>query len=94
LTPLAKTSSVANFSAHARKALKETFMFGIGMPEMILILAVALIVIGPKKLPDLAKSLGKGHGGIQKGDQRSEREHADRYGTQRGENRLRRAWQR
>jgi TatA/E family protein of Tat protein translocase len=34
-------------------------MFGIGMPEMILILAVALIVIGPKKLPDLAKSLGK-----------------------------------
>ncbi len=28
-------------------------MFGIGMPEMILILAVALIVIGPKKLPDL-----------------------------------------
>ena len=35
-------------------------MFGIGMPEMLLILAVALIVIGPKKLPDLAKSLGRG----------------------------------
>ena len=34
-------------------------MFGIGMPEMLLILAVALIVIGPKKLPDIAKSLGK-----------------------------------
>jgi sec-independent protein translocase protein TatB len=34
-------------------------MFGIGMPEMLLILAIALIVIGPKKLPDLAKSLGK-----------------------------------
>jgi len=29
------------------------------MPEMILIMAIALIVIGPKKLPDLAKSLGK-----------------------------------
>ncbi len=37
-------------------------MFGIGMPEMILILAVALIVIGPKKLPELAKSLGKALG--------------------------------
>ncbi len=34
-------------------------MFGIGMPELLLILAVALIVIGPKKLPDLAKSLGR-----------------------------------
>ena len=34
-------------------------MFGIGMPEMLLLLAIALIVIGPKKLPDLAKSLGR-----------------------------------
>ncbi|MDX9708092.1 MAG: twin-arginine translocase TatA/TatE family subunit [Trichloromonas sp.] len=35
-------------------------MFGIGMPELLLILAVALIVIGPKKLPDLARALGRG----------------------------------
>ncbi len=41
-------------------------MFGIGMPEMILILAVALIVIGPKKLPDLAKSLGRALGEFKK----------------------------
>lgn len=34
-------------------------MFGIGMPELLLILAIALIVVGPKKLPDLAKSLGR-----------------------------------
>ena len=41
-------------------------MFGIGMPEMILILAVALIVIGPKKLPGLAKSLGRALGEFRK----------------------------
>ena len=34
-------------------------MFGIGVPELLIILAIALIVIGPKKLPDLAKSLGR-----------------------------------
>ncbi len=35
-------------------------MFGIGLPELILIMAVALIVVGPEKLPELAKSLAKG----------------------------------
>ena len=35
-------------------------MFGIGMPELILILAVALVVLGPKKLPEIARALGKG----------------------------------
>lgn len=35
-------------------------MFGIGMPELVLILAVALIVLGPKKLPEIARALGKG----------------------------------
>lgn len=37
-------------------------MFGIGMPEMLVLLAVALIVFGPKKLPELAKSLGRALG--------------------------------
>ena len=41
-------------------------MFGIGMPEMLLILAIALIVIGPKKLPDLAKYLGRAIGEFKK----------------------------
>ncbi|MDP6625915.1 MAG: twin-arginine translocase TatA/TatE family subunit [Nitrospinota bacterium] len=36
-------------------------MFGIGFVEIIVILGIALIIIGPKKLPDLAKSLGKGY---------------------------------
>ena len=35
-------------------------MFGIGLPELIIIMVIALIVIGPSKLPDLARALGKG----------------------------------
>ena len=35
-------------------------MFGsIGMPEMIIILVIALIIFGPRKLPELGKSLGR-----------------------------------
>ncbi|MGC9518419.1 MAG: twin-arginine translocase TatA/TatE family subunit [Desulfuromonadaceae bacterium] len=35
-------------------------MFGIGMPELLLIMALALVFIGPKKLPDVARALGRG----------------------------------
>ncbi len=35
-------------------------MFGVSMPELLVVLAIALILLGPKKLPDLARSLGKG----------------------------------
>lgn len=36
-------------------------MFGqIGVPEMLVILVIALLVFGPKKLPSLGKSLGEG----------------------------------
>ena len=41
-------------------ARQEVSMFGIGLPELILILLVALIVVGPSRLPELAKGLGKG----------------------------------
>lgn len=34
-------------------------MFGVGLPEMIVIMAVALIVVGPDKLPDMARSVAK-----------------------------------
>jgi sec-independent protein translocase protein TatB len=34
-------------------------MFGIGAPELVVILVVALVVLGPKRLPELAKGLGK-----------------------------------
>lgn len=36
-------------------------MFGIGMQELVLIFVLALLVVGPKKLPEVARALGKGY---------------------------------
>ena len=40
-------------------------IFGIGLPEMALIMIVALLVFGPKKLPEIGRSLGKAIRGFQ-----------------------------
>jgi Tat protein translocase TatB subunit len=44
-------------------------MFGIGFPELIIIMVLALIVLGPSKLPDIAKALGKGMAEFRKATQ-------------------------
>ena len=44
-------------------------MFGIGLPELIIIMVIALVVIGPQKLPELAKALGKGLAEFKKASQ-------------------------
>jgi sec-independent protein translocase protein TatB len=41
-------------------------MFGIGGTELFIILVIALIVLGPNKLPDLARMLGKAMGELQR----------------------------
>ncbi|MCE5194402.1 MAG: twin-arginine translocase TatA/TatE family subunit [Nitrospiraceae bacterium] len=42
-------------------------MFGLGMPEIIVVLVIALLVFGPSKLPSLGKSLGEAIRGFKKG---------------------------
>ena len=41
-------------------------MFGIGFPELVVILAVALIVLGPQRLPEVARMLGRAYGQLRR----------------------------
>ena len=42
-------------------------MFGLGLPELMVVLVIALVVFGPSKLPSLGKSLGEAIRGFKKG---------------------------
>lgn len=49
-------------------------VFGIGLPEMAVIAAVALLVFGPKRLPEFGRTLGKTLKGFQSASKEFERE--------------------
>ena len=49
-------------------------IFGVGLPEMAVIGAVALLVFGPKRLPELGRTLGKTLKGFQSASKEFERE--------------------
>jgi sec-independent protein translocase protein TatA len=49
-------------------------IFGIGLPEMAVIAAIALIVFGPKRLPEMGKTLGRTLKGFQSASQEFEQE--------------------
>ncbi|MBE9031641.1 TatA/E family twin arginine-targeting protein translocase [filamentous cyanobacterium LEGE 11480] len=49
-------------------------VFGIGLPEMALIFVLALLVFGPKKLPEIGKTLGKTLRGFQDASKEFEQE--------------------
>jgi sec-independent protein translocase protein TatA len=44
----------------------ERLMFGMGLPEIMIILAAVLLVFGPSKLPQLGRSMGDAIGGFKK----------------------------
>jgi sec-independent protein translocase protein TatA len=49
-------------------------VFGVGLPEMALILVLALLVFGPKKLPEIGRSMGKALKGFQEASREFEEE--------------------
>ncbi|MEB3324754.1 MAG: TatA/E family twin arginine-targeting protein translocase [Cyanobacteriota bacterium] len=49
-------------------------IFGIGLPEMAVIAAIALLVFGPKRLPEMGKTLGRTLKGFQSASQEFEKE--------------------
>ena len=56
------TKSIKRFDEIGKSFLydeRKLPMFGIGIPELLLILVIGLIVFGPGKLPEIGKALGK-----------------------------------
>lgn len=56
-------------------------IFGIGLPEMAVIAAIGLLVFGPKRLPELGKTLGRTLRGFQSASQEFEKEFRSAVGS-------------
>lgn len=56
-------------------------IFGIGLPEMAVVAAIGLLVFGPKRLPELGKTLGRTLRGFQSASQEFEKEFRTAVGT-------------
>ena len=48
-------------------------MFGIGLPEFVLIFVLALLVLGPQRLPEVARMIGRAYGQLRRASEEFQR---------------------